>query len=323
MNLRSVRALSVDRRMRRETTWGVLFDLHQWRGRVVRASGRGMRQWVMALGIGAGLLAAQAPARDYSAMGRALVEQMAVGQFAKVEGRYTSQLAAKLPAGRLAEVWNRTLVAQEGALESITAVRTVDARGVHNVIVTCKFARSSLNLIFALGADGRMAGLHIAPVVQPGAAPKPKTMQTLLQPASNRRPAPAFTATDAKGRMIRLAGLKGRVVVLDFWATWCAGCKEELPVFSALQTTYGPQGLVVVGASVDTGWNVVRPFLAKIKPDYRMVLADAARQKAYGIGNMPNTFLIDRHGRIAATYRAGLVDPHDLEAHIQAVLNER
>ncbi len=112
-------------------------------------------------------------------------------------------------------------------------------------------------------------------------------------------------------------------MVLDFWATWCGGCKEELPAFSALERSYAKQGLVVVGASVDTSWGVVRPFLAQIKPNYTMVLAGPTMQKAYGIANMPNTFIIDREGRIAAAYRAALVNPSNLRQHVQALLHER
>jgi len=113
-------------------------------------------------------------------------------------------------------------------------------------------------------------------------------------------------------------------VILDFWATWCTGCKQEIPWFSEFQGRYRPKGLAVVGVSMDEGgWKVVKPFLAEAHVPYRMLLGDDPTAQRYGIQGLPDTFLIDRQGRLAAAYMAGLVDKDDMEANIKELLSAR
>jgi peroxiredoxin len=145
-----------------------------------------------------------------------------------------------------------------------------------------------------------------------------------LQPANERKPAPDFVLQDASGQTAKLADYHGKVVLLDFWATWCTGCKKEIPWFTEFQKTYGPSGFSVVGVSMDEGgWAVLKPFLAEHPIPYRMLLGDDATSKRYGIDNLPDTFLIDRQGRIAAAYKAVLVDKDEVEVHIKALLTQR
>ncbi|HEY1494652.1 MAG TPA: TlpA disulfide reductase family protein, partial [Candidatus Solibacter sp.] len=102
--------------------------------------------------------------------------------------------------------------------------------------------------------------------------------------------------------------------------TWCHGCKEEIPWFAEFQRKYGAKGLTVVGVSLDEeGWKVVRPFLASASIPYRVLLGNEATAKKYRIENMPDAFLIDRRGRIAATY-IGLVDRDNVEANLRTML---
>jgi cytochrome c biogenesis protein CcmG/thiol:disulfide interchange protein DsbE len=106
-----------------------------------------------------------------------------------------------------------------------------------------------------------------------------------------------------------LKNCHSKILLLDFWATWCHGCKQEIPWFSGFQQAYGAQGLAVVGVSMDEGgWRVLKPFLAETHVSYRMLLGNDATREGYGIQSLPDTFLIDRHGRIAAAYKARLVD---------------
>jgi peroxiredoxin len=149
------------------------------------------------------------------------------------------------------------------------------------------------------------------------------TIRAALEPAQARKPAPEFSLQDAAGKTATLADYHGKVLLLDFWATWCHGCKEEIPWFAAFYKTYAPQGFQVVGASLDDdGWKTLKPFLAEHPIPYRVVLGDEAFAKRYAIENMPDTFLIDRHGRVAAAYRAGIVDRNDIEANIKSLLAE-
>lgn len=146
--------------------------------------------------------------------------------------------------------------------------------------------------------------------------------QATLAPEPARKPAPQFALKDAKGKTLTLAKYRGKVVLLDFWATWCHGCKEELPWFAEFARKYKAQGLEVVGVSMDDGWSVVRQFLAQKPIPYRIVLGNDGTAKQYNIGNMPDAFLVDRHGRIAATY-VGVVDKDNLEANLRAMLAQR
>jgi cytochrome c biogenesis protein CcmG/thiol:disulfide interchange protein DsbE len=147
-------------------------------------------------------------------------------------------------------------------------------------------------------------------------------VRATLQPASERKAAPRFALKDSSGQTIRLENYLGKVVLLDFWATWCTGCKKEIPWFSEFQRTYSSQGLAVVGVSMDDGgWNVLKPFLAETRVPYPMLLGDDPTARQYGIQNLPDTFLIDRQGRVAAAYREGLVDKDNVEANIKALLS--
>jgi cytochrome c biogenesis protein CcmG/thiol:disulfide interchange protein DsbE len=137
-------------------------------------------------------------------------------------------------------------------------------------------------------------------------------------------PAPDFLLRDAAGKTAKLKQYRGKVVLLDFWATWCTGCKQEIPWFVEFQRKFGARHFAVVGVSLDEGGRkVLKPFLAEHPIPYRMLLGDDATAHRYGIENMPDTFLIDRKGRLAAAYKGALVDRDDVEANIGALLSKR
>jgi cytochrome c biogenesis protein CcmG/thiol:disulfide interchange protein DsbE len=144
--------------------------------------------------------------------------------------------------------------------------------------------------------------------------------RAVLQPESNRQAAPELNLADSEGKNVELKEYRGKIVVVDFWATWCHGCKTEIPWFAEFQRKYGANGLNVIGISMDDdGWKVVKPFIKEEGVPYRIVLGNDSIAKQYAIGNMPDTFLIDRDGRIAAAY-AGVVDREDIERNIQTLL---
>ena len=146
-------------------------------------------------------------------------------------------------------------------------------------------------------------------------------VRAAIEPAAARQAAPAIALQDSHGKILKLDQYRGKVVLLDFWATWCHGCKEEIPWFEQFDKRYKDKGLAVVGISLDgDGWKVLRPFLKNtMKIPYRIALGDDATAALFKIENMPDTFLIDRQGRIAASYR-GLVDRDDIEKNVQAML---
>ena len=144
-----------------------------------------------------------------------------------------------------------------------------------------------------------------------------------LTPASSRKPLPPITLTDSKGAPVNLSAYKGRVVLLDYWATWCEGCKEEIPWFVEFQEKYGKTGLVVIGASLDDdAWKSVNPYLRQHKINYRIVIGTMDSAKQFGVDKgMPVTLLVDRTGKIADVH-PGMVDKVAFEREIQILLKE-
>jgi len=163
----------------------------------------------------------------------------------------------------------------------------------------------------------------VATIVAASSSAQP-TVRANLQPTHERKPAADFSLRDADGKTATLAQYRGKVLLLDFWATWCTGCKQEIPWFVDFQKKFGADRLAVVGVSLDEGgWNVLKPFLAQHPIPYRIVLGDDATAQKFGIQSMPDTFLIDRQGRVAAAYLAGLVDKANMEANLSALVSER
>ena len=150
----------------------------------------------------------------------------------------------------------------------------------------------------------------------------PRAVSQVAQ-ENSRKPAPTFSLTDASGAPVRLSDYKGRVVLLNFWATWCHGCKTEIPWYMEFQKKYKAQGFTVVGASMDDqGWKIVKPFVKAKKLNYPVVMASEDLAKQYGLGEMPLSILIDRDGRIADSH-AGVVDRNEWESEIERLLNEK
>ena len=153
-------------------------------------------------------------------------------------------------------------------------------------------------------------------------ASEPAGAPAALQPAAQRKSAPEFALPDSTGKMMTLKQYRGKVVLLDFWATWCHGCKLEIPWFAEFSRKYGDKGVAVVGVSLDSdGWRVVAPFIKSAQVPYQIILGNDVISRAYGIENMPDTFLIDREGRVAAVYK-GMVDKQNVEENLRAMLME-
>lgn len=138
-----------------------------------------------------------------------------------------------------------------------------------------------------------------------------------------RKPAPLFVRIDLDNRRFDLAALRGRVVLLNFWATWCAPCQIEMPRFVEWQTKYKAEGLEIVAVSMDDDDAPVRSFLRRRKVNYPIVMGDDKLGLQYGgILGLPVTCLIDRKGIVRARYN-GETDLNAMEARIRKMLNER
>ena len=135
------------------------------------------------------------------------------------------------------------------------------------------------------------------------------------------KPAPDFALPDIQGQEIKLSALKGNVVLLNFWATWCGPCKIEMPWFVEFQRKYKDQGFSVVGVSLDyEGWEVVKPFAEEMELNFPVVVGDDALANRFGgIAALPTTFIIDKEGKITSSHM-GLVSKGDYEEEIEKLL---
>ena len=124
------------------------------------------------------------------------------------------------------------------------------------------------------------------------------------------------------GARIDLASLRGKVVLLDFWATWCASCQVEMPAFVQWQRNYGPQGLQVLGISMDDDPALARRMKAKLQLNYPVAMGDEKLGELYGgVLGLPLTYLIDRHGIVRARFQ-GETDLKTIEKQLKALLAE-
>jgi peroxiredoxin len=135
------------------------------------------------------------------------------------------------------------------------------------------------------------------------------------------QPAPAWELKDTTGKTVKLSDFKGKVVVLDFWATWCPPCRQEIPGFIDLQKKFADKGLVIVGISLDEkGPSVVTPFITKLGMNYPVVMGTQEVSEKYGdIQAIPTTFVIDRQGNIVAADE-GLTGEATFESEIKPLL---
>ena len=141
-------------------------------------------------------------------------------------------------------------------------------------------------------------------------------------PATQRVKAPEFTVTDVEGKPFTLASHKGKVVLLDFWAIACGGCKLELPWYVGFDEQYRSKGLSLVGLDMyGDALGAIRSFAAVHQMRYSLAIGTDEIGALYHIGAMPLTVLIDRKGRVAVSH-AGVVDPKLFEAEIRTLLSE-
>ena len=137
-----------------------------------------------------------------------------------------------------------------------------------------------------------------------------------------RQPAADFQLTDLNGNPLQLSSLKGKVVFIDFWATWCGPCRMEIPHLKELYASYKGKGLEMIGLSIEEDAGSVKSFVQSNGILYPVALADAKLQQAYGgIRGIPTAFLVDKKGRIAKQV-FGYNDKAVFEKEIQKLLAE-
>jgi len=170
-------------------------------------------------------------------------------------------------------------------------------------------ARAAARVLFAAG--WALALIAVAAVPPPA----------LAQVGTGAR-APELGLSDINGHALRISSLRGKVVVVDFWASWCGPCRESFPFWNRLQSRYGSQGLVVVGVSVDRDMSNVRTFLRRNPAQFRVVHDPGhAIADRYRPATMPSTFIVDKRGVVRFVHRGfRSSDTRDLESQIQGLL---
>lgn len=136
--------------------------------------------------------------------------------------------------------------------------------------------------------------------------------------------APDFTLLNLENKKVNLSDFKGKVVLLNFWATYCPPCRAEIPDFVVLQNKYASKGFSAIGISVDDDWQEVLPsFVKTMKINYPILIANAKVLKDYGdIYALPATFIIDRQQKIIKSY-TGMVTQDEIEPIILKALNQK
>jgi peroxiredoxin len=148
-----------------------------------------------------------------------------------------------------------------------------------------------------------------------GQAPKAPPVQDLLH-----KPAPEFARADLSGRKVELKSFRGKVVLLNFWATWCAPCQVELPKFESWQRKYGSDGLQILAVSMDDEAAPARRTARRLHLDFPVLMGNARLGEEYGgVLGLPVTFLIDRNGVVVAKIK-GATDLKKMESLVNQLL---
>jgi peroxiredoxin len=144
-----------------------------------------------------------------------------------------------------------------------------------------------------------MTALNVSAVEQP-------TVTELLKPlnlsgySSSMRP-PDFRGQTSDGKMLSLTGLRGKLVVVNFWASWCQECRSEMPAFEGLHREFSVQGLAIVGINAREGTSTIREYAKELGLTFPLILDPSGKiNSAYGVIGLPTTFLIGRDGRPVA-----------------------
>ena len=149
--------------------------------------------------------------------------------------------------------------------------------------------------------------------------------QTVLKPGN---PAPDFKLADLNGKEFKSSQLKGSIIVLDLWATWCEPCVADLPMFNRLHEKYASRGVNIIGVAVESGWaKDIKPHVAKHAIKYTVLVGNDKIVEQYQMIGFPTTYLIGRDGKVVKSYTGTVPDTEaekeaDMEREIQHLLQE-
>jgi len=175
-----------------------------------------------------------------------------------------------------------------------------------------------MRAVTRLSVIGILAGAVVATACGGGSVPPSGAAPG--EAATGVWAAPEFDLVDLDGNPVRLADSAGKVRVIDFWATWCPPCVEEMPMFKELHDTYASRGVVVLGLSADEDVEDVRSFAAEHGLTWTNMVAPDEVREAYKVSGLPQTFVIDADGNVAKQFPAGVVPKRVLVEWIEKLL---
>lgn len=161
------------------------------------------------------------------------------------------------------------------------------------------------------GAEGEAPGVAQAAAAGGGEAPAG-------EPAADddRMAAPDFTLPDLAGQNVTMSNLRGKIVVVDFWATWCPPCIFQIPILNAIQEKHAADGVVVLGVAVDVeGLEVVKPYAEENGVEYTILIGDESLARKFGAPGFPALAIVSPDGKIDSMH-VGLIEEADLTAEI-------
>lgn len=139
----------------------------------------------------------------------------------------------------------------------------------------------------------------------------------------DRRMAPDFALSDLSGNQVTMASLRGKTVVVDFWATWCPPCIFQIPILNTIQEKHASDGVVVIGVAVDAeGLDVVKPYAEENGVEYTILIGDEGLARKFGAPGFPALAIVDPEGRIDSMH-VGLIEEEDLSAEIARIQARR
>lgn len=203
-------------------------------------------------------------------------------------------------------------------------IRRAAAFALASVLVLIPAASARAENVPGGAATAKSGPAAPAPSASP-AAPA-ATTPAPVKPVEPLRSMPDFTLPDLDGKPRASKEWQGKVVLVDFWATWCAGCRETIPALSRLQAKYGDHGLSVIGISLDKGAKAkVGKFAKKLKVNYQMLLdSEDTLSRVFGFEGLPSLYLFDRQGNLVkAMVGYTAVQDKDLEALVIAQLKTK
>ena len=177
------------------------------------------------------------------------------------------------------------------------------ASGILLIVIGLMVASNSLTWVASVASrylpNAENLVKQDAPSTQPPAAPMNHEIPPAAAAATaNAEPAPDVELKTTDGKPLKLSELRGQVVLLNFWATWCVPCRSEIPSLNAMHRDLAGRGFKVLGVTTQDSADLVREYQKDVKQDYTVALGDEGVATKYAVGVLPTTFIIDRQGRI-------------------------